>query len=589
MGVEERPELVGKRFLCVSGRELLELGEIAHWRWRAGVIRAVTHRDSDNPELMVYVEFDGLEWEKREWVKVHEGYRVFLLENRLVWAWRKDTTQLQGSKVKQIQWPALTFRPLVGKSVLGPVTAVEFLCDRRLDFLTEDGAYWPYEEEVASLNPVLRDNLQLHQEVCAWVKEQKIQHVFMRGPYSLNGHRVRVYRQDSATQWFSGIITHHDLRSRGMIVMDDQVLEPQNVDPSTVQMTFLDDIVHSLLKGENIGITSRRRTRTSQNGSFVPAHSARTQASSPRSLASSSSTCQVQSSQNSPGQQRNSSPVCTRDPHPNSVPSEHGQMGSEGPSPEGKDPSVIKSEAMANKRRKAEEERSEVKRRKAGGGGAIPQCRGPEGVEAAPGEDGEIVTVQSVDRALRRTKTPPAPHEPGGGGGSEAEGCGSGTKGTLKPSPAEESGTIAARTQTPPDVTGATEDCGRPRQGSGAASAPQPSQEAERRIPETRPGSECRSTQRRPELQDSCSEEAAPPSSARQCSAATPCVRNPALPQEVRTSLRSASPDVPRPRASPGPCLSTREASPGVKRRGSGSRASAAAEGGGRARRAARL
>ncbi|XP_064172762.1 probable JmjC domain-containing histone demethylation protein 2C [Anguilla rostrata] len=614
MGVEERPELVGKRFLCVSGRELLELGEIAHWRWRAGVIRAVTHRDSDNPELMVYVEFDGLEWEKREWVKVHEGYRVFLLENCLVWAWRKDTTQLQGSKVKQIQWPALTFRPLVGKSVLGPVTAVEFLCDRRLDFLAEDGAYWPYEEEVASLNPVLRDNLQLHQEVCAWVKEQKIQHVFMRGPYSLNGHRVRVYRQDSATQWFSGIITHHDLRSRGMIVMNDQVLEPQNVDPSTVQMTFLDDIVHSLLKGENIGITSRRRTRTSQNGSFVPAHSARTQASSPRSLASSSSTCQVQSSQNSPGQQRNSSPVCTRDPHPNSVPSEHGQMGSEGPSPEGKDPSVIKSEAMANKRRKAEEERSEVKRRKAGGGcggtessdqgsrrtaeppaeskskGASqprPQeeepshsAEGPEGVEAAPGEDGEIVTVRSVDRALRRTKTPPAPHEPGGGS-SEAEGCGSGTKGTLKPSPAEESGIIAARTQTPPDMTGATEDCGRPRQGSGAASAPQPSQEAERHIPETRPGSECRSMQRRPELQDSCSEEAVPPSSARQCSAATPCVRNPALPQEVRTSLRSASPDVPRPRASPGPCVSTRDASPGVKRRGSGSRASAAAEGGG--------
>lgn len=32
-----------------------------------------------------------------------------------------------------------------------------------------------------------------------------------------------------------------------------------------VQMTFLDDVVHSLLKGENIGITSRRRSRSSQN------------------------------------------------------------------------------------------------------------------------------------------------------------------------------------------------------------------------------------------------------------------------------------------------------------------------------------
>ena len=43
------------------------------------------------------------------------------------------------------------------------------------------------------------------------------------GPYSLNGYRVRVYRQDSATQWFTGIITHHDLFTRTMIVMNDQV------------------------------------------------------------------------------------------------------------------------------------------------------------------------------------------------------------------------------------------------------------------------------------------------------------------------------------------------------------------------------
>ncbi|XP_043541709.1 probable JmjC domain-containing histone demethylation protein 2C [Chiloscyllium plagiosum] len=91
----------------------------------------------------------------------------------------------------------------------------------------------------------------------------------MQGPYSLNGYRVRVYRQDSATQWFTGIITYHDLLSRTMIVMNDQVLEPQNVDPSMVQMTFLDDVVHSLLKGENIGITSRRRSRSSQNNPAI--------------------------------------------------------------------------------------------------------------------------------------------------------------------------------------------------------------------------------------------------------------------------------------------------------------------------------
>ncbi|KAH1168239.1 hypothetical protein KIL84_003722, partial [Mauremys mutica] len=49
--VETRPELVGKRFLCVGGgeEEPPERGESG--RWRAGVIRAVSHRDSHSPEL----------------------------------------------------------------------------------------------------------------------------------------------------------------------------------------------------------------------------------------------------------------------------------------------------------------------------------------------------------------------------------------------------------------------------------------------------------------------------------------------------------------------------------------------------------
>lgn len=53
------------------------------------------------------------------------------------------------------------------------------------------------------------------------------------------------------------------------LFFNNQVLEPQNVDPSMVQMTFLDDVVHSLLKGENIGITSRRRSRSNQNSNTV--------------------------------------------------------------------------------------------------------------------------------------------------------------------------------------------------------------------------------------------------------------------------------------------------------------------------------
>ncbi|XP_054030690.1 probable JmjC domain-containing histone demethylation protein 2C isoform X2 [Dryobates pubescens] len=304
VAVETRPELVGKRFLCVGGgcEEQPESG-----RWRAGVIRAVSQRDSHSPDLAVYVEFDDLEWEKREWVKVYEDFATFLVEYQLVWAKRKDPSQTQGSKIKQIQWPALTFKPLVGKSVYNSITAVEFLVDKQLDFIAEDSAFQPYQDDVDSLNPVLRDNPQLHEEVKAWVKEQKVQEIFMQGPYSLNGYRVRVYRQDSATQWFTGIITHHDLFTRTMVVMNDQVLEPQNVDPSMVQMTFLDDVVHSLLKGENIGITSRRRSRSNQNSNTVHGHYTRAQANSPRPAMNSQTAASKQNSHQHQ-QQRNTRP-----------------------------------------------------------------------------------------------------------------------------------------------------------------------------------------------------------------------------------------------------------------------------------------
>ncbi|KAF0024997.1 hypothetical protein F2P81_021878 [Scophthalmus maximus] len=51
MAVEARPDLVGKRFLCVGGDEPPEIGDIGRWPWRSGVIRAVNHRDGDSTDL----------------------------------------------------------------------------------------------------------------------------------------------------------------------------------------------------------------------------------------------------------------------------------------------------------------------------------------------------------------------------------------------------------------------------------------------------------------------------------------------------------------------------------------------------------
>uniref|UniRef100_A0A8C6EQ08 Jumonji domain containing 1C n=1 Tax=Marmota marmota marmota TaxID=9994 RepID=A0A8C6EQ08_MARMA len=251
-----------------------------------------------------------------------------------------------------------TFKPLVEKSIPSSITAVEFLIDKQLDFLTEDSAFQLYQDDIDSLNPVLRDNPQLHEEVKVWVKEQKVQEIFMQGPYSLNGYRVRVYRQDSATQWFTGIITHHDLFTRTMIVMNDQVLEPQNVDPSMVQMTFLDDVVHSLLKGENIGITSRRRSRANQNINTVHGHYTRAQANSPRP-AMNSQTAVPKQNTHQQQQQRNIRPN-KRKGSDSSIPDEEKMKEekydyiSRGDNPKGKNKHLM------NKRRKPEEDEKKL-------------------------------------------------------------------------------------------------------------------------------------------------------------------------------------------------------------------------------------
>lgn len=38
-----------------------------------------------------------------------------------------------------------------------------------------------FQDEVDSQNPVLRDNHQLHEEVKNWLKDQKVQEIFMQG------------------------------------------------------------------------------------------------------------------------------------------------------------------------------------------------------------------------------------------------------------------------------------------------------------------------------------------------------------------------------------------------------------------------
>lgn len=55
MAYKFREEIVGKRFLSVSGFSKLKVNKISEWGWRAGVIRAASHRDNGCHDLQVGV------------------------------------------------------------------------------------------------------------------------------------------------------------------------------------------------------------------------------------------------------------------------------------------------------------------------------------------------------------------------------------------------------------------------------------------------------------------------------------------------------------------------------------------------------
>lgn len=56
--------------------------------------------------FQVLVEYDGVDWQRREWVGVYSrrSFRVFLVERTLVWGPRT----FEGEEVK---WPALVSKP----------------------------------------------------------------------------------------------------------------------------------------------------------------------------------------------------------------------------------------------------------------------------------------------------------------------------------------------------------------------------------------------------------------------------------------------------------------------------------------------
>ncbi|KAJ7404397.1 hypothetical protein WISP_145964 [Willisornis vidua] len=132
-------------------------------------------------KAQIFVEFDGCNWNQHAWVKVHaEEVIVLLLEGSLVWAPRNDPVLLQGTRVSLAQWPAL----------MG----------------TE------------SQNQILQEQPSLRESVNALISDQKLQEIFSRGPYSVQGQRVKVYQPEEENSWLCGVVSHQDPISRLMEV-----------------------------------------------------------------------------------------------------------------------------------------------------------------------------------------------------------------------------------------------------------------------------------------------------------------------------------------------------------------------------------
>ncbi|CAH2084891.1 unnamed protein product [Euphydryas editha] len=51
MAFRYREDLVGKRFLSVSGVSKINVNKVSDWGWKAGIIRAASHKDNKNKEL----------------------------------------------------------------------------------------------------------------------------------------------------------------------------------------------------------------------------------------------------------------------------------------------------------------------------------------------------------------------------------------------------------------------------------------------------------------------------------------------------------------------------------------------------------
>ncbi|XP_005992452.1 lysine-specific demethylase 3B isoform X2 [Latimeria chalumnae] len=240
--------LIGKRLLVLFGDSAagLEPGSepeqtFLNREWHRGTVRAVRGLSQVTQELAVYVDFDGSNLKQRSWVKVYaEDVLAILLENSLIWAPHRTLVLIPGARVPTTTHPALMFRVLVDKIGLGSVVPVEFLLDKTLSFLPGGSSLQLFQEGNDNQNPVFQEHTALWDMVNAWLSEQKLQAIFSKGPYSVQGQKVKVYQPEFEDCWSLGLVAQQDPVTRLMEVTMDGRDETQLVDPRLVHVILVD-------------------------------------------------------------------------------------------------------------------------------------------------------------------------------------------------------------------------------------------------------------------------------------------------------------------------------------------------------------
>ncbi|XP_072112755.1 lysine-specific demethylase 3A-like isoform X2 [Mobula birostris] len=268
LAAQPRPRplpLAGSRFLCVlSGfAQAPELGPVSQWGWRAGTVRAVSHRDPANPDLVIFLEFDD-GW--CQWIKLNnEELRVFLVEDHLAVAERKPEELADA-----LQWPVLTFKCLTDKVGIGSLTPVEFLANKRRMFLQKDVPLQPLKKNTDCWDQPLRDNKEVSAMIKSWFIKQSSQELFLCGTSNLTGYKVKVYDLKTSTHWCPATVTHHNLTTGLVQIRNEQLQETQVVDPALIHMAFLnEEDVEALTKVEIESDTSTKAHCTKRKSTKV--------------------------------------------------------------------------------------------------------------------------------------------------------------------------------------------------------------------------------------------------------------------------------------------------------------------------------